>query len=105
VEQGSALVAEIALASQEQSNGIGQVNTAVAQMEQVVQQNAALVEQSAAATESMKFQAENLLERVSRFRLSEDEVPAESAAAERAELHVLRPGARLPNTARPALTR
>jgi methyl-accepting chemotaxis protein len=105
VEQGSALVAEIALASQEQSNGIGQVNTAIAQMEQVVQQNAALVEQSAAATESMKFQAENLLERVSRFRLPEDEVPAESPPGERAEVNVLRLGARLPNTATPALTR
>jgi methyl-accepting chemotaxis protein len=105
VEQGSALVAEIALASQEQSNGIGQVNTAIAQMEQVVQQNAALVEQSAAATESMKFQAENLLERVSRFRLPEDEVPAESPPGERAEVNVLRLGARLPNTAKPALTR
>ena len=105
-EQVSALMAEIALASQEQSSGIGQVNTAVAQMEQVVQQNAALVEQSAAATESMQFQAENLLERVSRFRLHEDEVPAESAPVERVAEPVLQqPGARLPNTAPPALAR
>jgi methyl-accepting chemotaxis protein len=105
VEQVSALVAEIALASQEQSSGIGQVNTAVAQMEHVVQQNAALVEESAAATESMKFQADNLLERVSRFRLQEDEVPAEAARSGRAEAHVARPGANLPAAARPALAR
>jgi methyl-accepting chemotaxis protein len=105
VEQVSALVAEIALASQEQSSGIGQVNTAVAQMEHVVQQNAALVEESAAATESMKFQADNLLERVSRFRLQEDEVPAEAARSGRAEVHVARPGANLPAAARPALAR
>jgi methyl-accepting chemotaxis protein len=106
VEQVSALVAEIATASQEQSSGIGQVNTAVAQMEHVVQQNAALVEESAAATESMKFQADNLLERVSRFRLQEDEVPAVAAPrSERAEVHVARPGANLPTAARPALAR
>jgi methyl-accepting chemotaxis protein len=76
VEQVSAIVAEIALATQEQSSGIEQVNTAVAQMEQVVQQNAALVEQSTAATASMKGQADNLLERVARFRLDGEEVPA-----------------------------
>jgi methyl-accepting chemotaxis protein len=65
------LIAEIAAASQEQSAGIGQVNTAVAQMEQVVQQNASLVEQASAAAESMKEQASALLNAVSRFRLAE----------------------------------
>jgi methyl-accepting chemotaxis protein len=80
-EQVSALVAEIALATSEQSSGIGQVNTAVTQMEHVVQQNAALVEESAAATESMKFQADNLLERVSRFRLQEQVEETEPATS------------------------
>ena len=71
VKKVSDLIAEIAAASSEQSAGIGQVNTAVAQMEQVVQQNASLVEEATAATESMKDQASNLLNAVSRFNLGE----------------------------------
>ena len=69
VKKVSDLIAEIAAASQEQSSGIGQVNTAVTQMDQVVQQNASLVEEATAATESMKQQAGSLLQLVSRFRL------------------------------------
>jgi methyl-accepting chemotaxis protein len=69
VKKVSALIAEIAAASREQSAGIGQVNTAVAQMEQVVQQNASLVEEATAATESMKEQAAGLLRSMSHFKL------------------------------------
>jgi methyl-accepting chemotaxis protein len=65
----SDLIAEIAAASQEQSTGIGQVNTAITQMDQVVQQNASLVEEATAATESMKDQARSLLQTVARFNL------------------------------------
>jgi methyl-accepting chemotaxis protein len=68
------LIAEIAAASQEQSSGIDQVNTAVTQMDQVVQQNASLVEEATAATESMKNQAAVLLRMVSRFKLGADQV-------------------------------
>ena len=71
VQQVSELVAGIAAASQEQSSGIEQVNTAITQMDQVVQQNASLVEEAAAATESMNAQAVNLLRAVARFRLGE----------------------------------
>nr|ACF98222.1 putative methyl-accepting chemotaxis protein [uncultured bacterium 2304] len=72
VTRVSDLIAEIAAASQEQSAGIGQVNTAVSQMEHVVQQNASLVEESTAATQSMKEQADTLLQLVARFRLAEE---------------------------------
>jgi uncharacterized phage infection (PIP) family protein YhgE len=51
-----ALVAEIAQASSEQSQGIGQVNTAVSQMDQVTQTNAAGAEESAAAAEELNAQ-------------------------------------------------
>nr|WP_281068707.1 methyl-accepting chemotaxis protein [Ramlibacter agri] len=71
VSRVSQLVAEIAAASQEQSSGIEQINTAVTQMDQVVQQNASLVEEAAAATESMKGEAQSLLQQVGRFRLGE----------------------------------
>ena len=82
VARVSDLVAEIAAASQEQSSGIVQVNTAVTRMEEVVQQNASLVEEASAATESMKAQADALLQLVSRFRLpAQDEAPAAAAPA------------------------
>jgi methyl-accepting chemotaxis protein len=66
----SAIIAEITTAAAEQSQGIGQVNTAVTQLDQVTQQNAALVEESAAAAESLKIQAQQLAETVQRFRIT-----------------------------------
>jgi methyl-accepting chemotaxis protein len=65
----SAIISEITDAANEQSQGIGQVNTAVGQLDQVTQQNAALVEESAAAAESLKLQAQQLSETVRRFRI------------------------------------
>ena len=69
VKKVSDLIAEIAAASQEQSSGIEQVNTAITQMDHVVQQNAALVDQAATSTESMHAQAQGLLRMVERFNL------------------------------------
>lgn len=54
------LVGEIAAASNEQSQGIEQVNTAVAEMDKVTQQNAANAEESASASEEMSAQAEQM---------------------------------------------
>lgn len=54
------LVAEIDAASNEQAQGIGQVNTAVNEMDKVVQQNAANAEESASASEEMNAQAEQM---------------------------------------------
>jgi methyl-accepting chemotaxis protein len=54
------LINEIAAASQEQADGISQVNQAVTQMDQVVQKNAASAEESAASSEQMSGQAELL---------------------------------------------
>jgi len=54
------LVGEIAAASSEQSQGIDQVNRAVADMDKVVQQNAATAEESAASSEQMNAQAQRL---------------------------------------------
>ncbi len=51
------LIAEIAAASKEQSQGIIQVNKAVSEMDKVTQQTAAGAEQSAAAAEEMRRQA------------------------------------------------
>ena len=54
------LVGEISAASNEQAQGIEQVNNAVAEMDKVVQQNAANAEESASASEEMNAQAEQM---------------------------------------------
>lgn len=55
-----ALINEISLASNEQAQGVEQVNTAVAEMDKVTQANAANAEESASAAEEMSAQAEQM---------------------------------------------
>ncbi|WP_020655160.1 methyl-accepting chemotaxis protein [Massilia niastensis] len=66
----TAIMSEIAHASEEQSAGIEQVNRAIAEMDRVTQQNAALVEEAAAAAESMQEQSGDLARVVSTFKLA-----------------------------------
>ncbi|MDI6761878.1 MAG: methyl-accepting chemotaxis protein [Thermodesulfobacteriota bacterium] len=54
------LVGEISAASNEQAQGIDQINKAVAEMDKVVQKNAASAEESASAAEEMNAQAEQM---------------------------------------------
>ena len=68
VQRVTALVSEIASATQEQSTGLNEINKAVVSMDEVTQQNAALVEESAAAAESLDAQAHALSEAVARFK-------------------------------------
>jgi methyl-accepting chemotaxis protein len=65
------LVSEIAQSAQEQSTGLGQVNTAVNQMDQVTQQNAAMVEEATAAAAQLKREAVELGQLVARFDVGE----------------------------------
>jgi len=58
--QVAELLAEIATASREQSQGIDQVNKAVGDVDKVTQQNAANAEESASAAEEMSAQAETM---------------------------------------------
>lgn len=69
VRQVDQLVDSIQRASQEQSQGIGQVTHAVNQLDDVTQRNAALVEEGHAATLSLQEQARDLAESVRGFRL------------------------------------
>jgi methyl-accepting chemotaxis protein len=64
------LIGEIAAASSEQSQGIEQVNIAVAQMSQVTQRNAAGSEESAGSALELSDQAANLASMVRTFKLS-----------------------------------
>jgi methyl-accepting chemotaxis protein len=54
------LISEIAVASQQQAQGVHQITKAVADMDTVVQNNAANAEQSAAGAEEMSAQAEQM---------------------------------------------
>ncbi|MGV7207877.1 methyl-accepting chemotaxis protein [Oxalobacteraceae bacterium A2-2] len=78
VRHVTGIVAEIAEASREQSDGIEQVNRAITQMDEVTQQNAALVEQAAAATQSLQQQASNLAATVSVFKIEGAGAPSSS---------------------------
>jgi methyl-accepting chemotaxis protein len=53
-------IGEIAQSSHEQSEGIGQLNSAVASMDKITQENAALAEESSASAEELKSQAEQV---------------------------------------------
>ncbi|HLP97123.1 MAG TPA: methyl-accepting chemotaxis protein [Sideroxyarcus sp.] len=74
------IMSEITAASQEQSQGIEQVNTAITQMDEVTQQNAALVEEAAAAAESMEEQSYNLAKSMATFKLSMQQNSGNAAA-------------------------
>ena len=67
----SCLVGDISTASNEQQEGIGQVNVAITQMDGITQENAALVEEAAAAAASMQEQAAQLARLVDTFKLAQ----------------------------------
>jgi methyl-accepting chemotaxis protein len=59
-DKATHLISEVSAATEEQSRGIEQVNTAVAQMDKVTQSNAANAEESASASEELSAQAREL---------------------------------------------
>ena len=69
VERLDAIMAEISLASDEQSIGIEQVNATVTQMEETMQRNAALVEEASAVAVSLEEQSRRLSDAVAQFTL------------------------------------
>ncbi|WP_166890214.1 methyl-accepting chemotaxis protein [Massilia sp. CCM 8734] len=83
VQQVADLMSEIAAASFEQSQGIGQINHSISAMDDATQQNAALVEEAAAAAKSLQDQAANLASVVSVFKLDENVAPPARGALAR----------------------
>jgi methyl-accepting chemotaxis protein len=69
IQRVTDIMAEIASASQEQIQGIEQVNQAIGLMDESTQQNAALVEESAAAAGALQVQAQRLAGLVYVFKL------------------------------------
>ncbi len=62
------LISSIATASQEQSQGIGQLNQSVSQMDRVTQTNASSAEQTSAAAQELTSQAGELMASVGRLQ-------------------------------------
>ncbi|MDP3134529.1 MAG: methyl-accepting chemotaxis protein [Burkholderiaceae bacterium] len=69
IERVTRLMQDISSSSHEQSEGISQINQAVALMDGVTQQNAALVEEASAASASLQEQARQMLDLVRTFKL------------------------------------
>jgi methyl-accepting chemotaxis protein len=93
VRRVSDIIGEIAYASSEQSEGIGQVNNAISQMDEVTQQNAAVVEEVAATAQTLREQAASLAHMVAEFHIGQG-VAAPAAAAARPVAPVRRPVAK-----------
>jgi methyl-accepting chemotaxis protein len=71
IKKTSDLVQEIAAASQEQSQGVGQINGAMGQLNKATQQNASASEELAATSEEMGGQAAQLQELMEFFKIEE----------------------------------
>ena len=69
IRRVTALMFDIATASQEQSEGVEQIGQAITQIDDVTQQNAALVEEATAAAESLERQAGSLADLLSEFKV------------------------------------
>jgi methyl-accepting chemotaxis protein len=65
------MVAEIATATREQSNGINEINSAVSKLDQMTGQNASLVEHDAASATSLLLQTEELKAAMDKYSVNE----------------------------------
>lgn len=71
IQKTAELVQEISASSEEQSDGISQVNKAIQQLDHIIQQNAASTEEMAAGSRDFSAQAERLLQAASFFKGSQ----------------------------------
>ncbi|MCB1174494.1 MAG: HAMP domain-containing protein [Leptospiraceae bacterium] len=84
IKKTADLVQEITAASNEQDQGIQQLNNGMAQLDQVTQQNASSSEELAATSEEMSSQAQQLHQMMEIFKIRSDENAASPLAAGRA---------------------
>jgi methyl-accepting chemotaxis protein len=83
IQRVTSIMGEISAASNQQSLGVAQVGEAISHMDQATQQNAALVEEMAAAASSLKSQAQDLVQTVAVFKLSNQQAAAQPNTAAR----------------------
>jgi methyl-accepting chemotaxis protein len=79
------LIGDIAASSNEQAQGISQVNQGLGQVEQVTHQNTASAEQTASAAEQLSGQAAELHELLDRFKLQEGHAALEEPGSRAAD--------------------
>jgi methyl-accepting chemotaxis protein len=83
------VLSEISVASDQQIEGINQVNKAVEQLNQATQQVAANAEESASAAESLSVQAETMQSLVAQFQIAKTKgVAGRSLRAEKTPIQV-----------------
>jgi methyl-accepting chemotaxis protein len=68
-------ISDIALSSQEQVQGISQINQGLTQIDAVTQQNTATAEENAAVAEELSSQASALQHQISQFKLKDERTP------------------------------
>ena len=81
IQKTSELVAEITAASEEQTQGAGQINSAIQQLDQVIQQNAGASEEMAATADEMSGQAGDLQDAIAFFSLGNSQKSAKRSVA------------------------
>jgi methyl-accepting chemotaxis protein len=77
IRKTTELVQEVAMASNEQSSGVNQINEAVRSVDQVAQRNATAAEELAATSEEMARQSTALTDQIGFFRLPGAGAPAD----------------------------
>ncbi|MDO8375588.1 MAG: hypothetical protein Q7S91_00175, partial [Aquabacterium sp.] len=90
IHKTSTLVQEIAAASGQQSDGVGQINSAMSHLNSTTQQTAAASEELSATAEELSAQANRLQELMAFFRLAQD---SGRPTAETHAAHAARPPA------------
>jgi len=83
IAKTSQIISEIAVASNEQAEGVKQVSLGLQQIDTVTQQNSAAAEESASASDEMSGMARNLLELVGRFQLRQEIIKKGGAVSTR----------------------
>ncbi|HEY9123216.1 MAG TPA: methyl-accepting chemotaxis protein, partial [Bacteroidales bacterium] len=78
IQNTAKLVQEITATSIEQNGGVSQISNAIQQLSTVVQQNSALSEELAASSEELTGQATLLLESISYFKISKNDISNET---------------------------
>jgi len=71
VKEVSEVMENIKVASEEQAEGVDQINKAIADMDRITQENSALVEQNTTASQHMAQEAENLEELLNTFKVED----------------------------------
>ena len=77
VKEVSEVMENIKVASQEQAEGVDQINKAIADMDRITQENSALVEQNATSSQHMAHEAEHLQGLLNTFRVEDTDVLTE----------------------------